>query len=105
MATGMVGVCGLVTKDEAPNSPRLMENANTPATIIGLIMRGRVIFFQTVSGEAPKTVAASLNVTGICLNVGNMHRITKGSATSAWAMGTRMSESLRLRGGLFRVII
>ena len=76
----MVGVCGLLKKLEAPNSPNEMVNEKARLAIIARSRIGKSTSRKTLHGFAPITRAASLKEIGVLLIAGISVRMANGSA-------------------------
>ena len=101
----MVRVSGLEVKMVAPNSPRLMVKAKIAPATRAFEIRGRSIFQNIFTGDAPSMAAASDRLYGIDLSAGIIDLKTKGKPTSAWTMGIKKIDVLKFKGGLSNVII
>ena len=98
MAMGIVSLPTRVRKLVAPNSPREMAKAKPAPATSARRRKGRSISRHTRDGEAPSVDAASRRRGSMARSVGRTARTTKGTATTAWAMGMRTHEPLRSSG-------
>ena len=98
IAIGMVGADGRAMNAVAPNSPIEIANANAPPTRMARSTSGKSTVHHAVHGRAPSVAAASLSVCWTLPSVGVVVRTTNGMATSAWAIGMRMSDARRSMG-------
>ena len=102
---GIVENFGFAVKRVAPNSPRLIVNANKAPTVRDLLIIGRSTHNQEIKGDAPSSDAAFFKELGMDIKAGIIDLKTKGKATRVWAIGTSINEVLKFKGGLSRVII
>ncbi len=90
---GIVGYSGRVSKSVAPNSPSETVKANVAALSVARERIGKSTVCQTRSGDAPSMDADSRKRFGMDAMAGCNVRITKGSAMSVCASGTKIGEA------------
>ena len=102
---GAVSRSGLLgRKDVAPNSPIEITKANAAPTPRARNAIGKSMYLVTLLGEAPSKEADSRKEGSIRLSVGITVRITNGIPKSACAIGTKIHEDLRSKGGVSKEI-
>ena len=102
---GAVSRSGLLgRKDVAPNSPIEIAKANAAPTPRARNAIGKSMCLVTLLGEAPSKEADSRKEGSIRLSVGITVRITNGIPKSACAIGTKIHEDLRSKGGVSKEI-